>query len=577
LKLYFIIITLFIGMSNAYAAESSNIEIIEETKHFKRMKISNDEYKSLYEISTKNSFTANKSPSVATNETVSIRTLQGVLDADLPSWLQDEFLEESGFTSWLQVTPNDLIKPIDTTIVDIDSLNEVSALNGKELQSITSTKLNSSTTGIVFTPQGWFCSKKWKDKSKTFNLDINENRKQIFNYDENGVTAGLDGVFEGNGTLDAQIFYKIKTRCGIPYKAKFVHADIATDITLGGQVGLAGYAAYKLETSLASHHINLWHYEYDWWVYFFEFELELDLNIDLGVDLKVEASAGFETSHNVGGYSKVDWRCDSSDCRKTRNDVNLTFQVEDNISYAAQVKVELTPFVDTNFVADLDLYWGAIQIAKAKVGVVAALPITLFGYYGNQCSDANNDGKNELVDALLISVDAEIYGYLKIELLSKEWVYDLEIDILGWNKRKSGDLYTELDFEASILNKNIYYKDFITGGSSVMEPAMILPNIVKTEGAIIINNRSCYPFSDSLTYEIDWGDGSENYVGSGGLINHTWLNNGDTTVKTRMVNDISGRTFEGRWVEKRVNVSYDGSTPYYPWLIPIIANTLLNQ
>lgn len=575
---FYLLCFLLATISLVSHAAPGDIEVIHESEHLKRIKINNQQYNDLFETDVMNISRQYSQQSVSaasaarTNESVVVHTLRGVLEAGFPRWLEDEFLEDAGFTDWSEVSEEQLNTPIDRTVIDIDALREVSQLNGVNLMGIVTTSNVQLNSDIDVTPQGWFCGKKWKNKENVFTRQIDKKQEKLASYNKNGIDAGLNGLYEGKGTFKAGIYYKVKTRCGIPYKAEFVRAAIDVDAVVKGQMGLDGYAKYKYEDNTIKHQIPLWSYKDGWWVYFFQFELELDLNMDVGVDLKVEAATAFKTTHEVGGTAKVSWTCTRDKCQKTRNDVNFNFNLVEKQNYSAQVRVEVTPYVDTNFAADLDMYYGAIQLAKAKVGIVAALPVTLFGYYGNMCSDANGDGQNEYVDALLMDVTAQIYGYLKVQLGSKAWLADLKINVAGWDVHdKQITLYTEKDFKPTIFTKNLYYKDFISGGSSVMEPAMNLPAIVKTEGAIILSSRSCYPFQDALTYEIDWGDGSPNYIGAGGRISHNWLRNGNTTVRARLLSDAADRSFVERWTEKRVNVSPDGIAPTYPWLVPVLS------
>lgn len=569
----------------SYAAVPADVEVIYETEHHKRIKINNKDYNQIFEkdvmsvsqqFSQQSSSASAKAATVATpvktNESVVVNNLKGVLEAGFPQWLEHDILEDAGFSDWSQVSAEQMIAPIDRLVIDIDAMNQVSQYDGANMQSM-ATRHNLRLNGALgVSPQGWFCSKKWKDKEKSFNKSFDKQQEKLASYNKDGIEAALNGTYEGKGTFKAGIYYRIKTRCGIPYKAEFVRAAIDVDADLKGKIGLDGHAKYKYEKNNLIDKINLWYFNEEWWVYIFQLELELQLQMDIGVKFKVEAATAFNTAHNVTGSAKVSWTCTKASCDKTRNEVDFDLTLMDQPNYSAQIRVELTPYVDTNFTAYLDMYWGAIELANAKVGIVAALPVTLFGYYGNMCSDANDDGQNEHVDALLVDATAQIYGYMKVKVGGKKWLTDLKIKVAGWKLYdKQFTLYTEQDLTATVYSKNLYYKDLLSGGSAVMEPAITLPDIVKTDGAILVASRSCHPFTDSLTYEIDWGDGSPNYVGAGGRINHNWLQNGNTLVRTRLLSDAAGRTFVERWTEKRVNVSPDGVTPSYPWLVPVLS------
>ena len=518
-------------------------EVIGQTENYQRIRIDNNKHQLLFQedLAKSNLPLAVLNQASSTNEVVVINNLRGVLEADLPQWLQLEFLQEAGYSSWSEVPDATLDLPMETTAIDMDATHTVSLVNGIK-------------SGI--------CSKKWKHKQRDFSYTINSNKNHSHTYNQGDATAGIETLFDGDGSLKGTVYYKLKKRCGFYYKAAFKHADIDVDVTIGGKIGVEGYAYRRINKKFAEQTLTLWDYELNFWASIFQFELELDSKIDLGISLDVELQAAFASEHDIDGYAHISFHCTRKGCDTTRDDVNLEFELNEQINAQVQVDIKLTPYRDLNFNADLDMYWGVVQLVRAKAGIVFALPVRYFNYRGNMCSDADGDGNNEAVAAWLLDINAEVYSYLKYGFFNSESrIVGLGIDISGWDQHtRNNGWYTEQGFQTEVSIKNIKYKDILEG-SSVMEPKLTLPDTMSTNGAMVLDTRSCYPFNSRVTYHIDWGDGTS-YTGHGGLIAHQWQNPGDYTVRARLVSDAVGREFVERWTQKTINISDDNEQPY---------------
>lgn len=543
------------------ASSTGGAQIILEKPGLKVLKINDPSYDEIFEkevmvpsakiINNSSSSTASQK----TNEVVVVSSLRGVLDADLPSWVEEEFLEEQGFDNWSLVSEEELDKPIETTTIDMDSVEKINDISESNAVN------NNYDPSIQYGIFSFLCSKRWSNRSKYFNKNIKEINKELIGYNKNGVSANLNAVFDGSGVMSAKLNYQIRKRCDIPYKARIVDSTVDVDLKIDGEMSLTGSAIYEIKKKIFNKSIKLFHYEQNWWVYVFEFELELDADIDFGVDIEVNANASFDTVHDIKGDVKVSWLC-TTDCKKTRDETKIDFHYQEKMDYQAEIKIDIIPYADLNFSADFDLYYGLVQLAKAKVGVVVALPISFYGYYGNLCSDANGDGVNEQVRGLLLDVRKEIYVYLKVKLFSgssKYYALDLPLDSWDFYEKTDG-LYTEQGFTATVYRDSLIFKDLLSPNSSVLDAVIKVPAVIKQDGKLTVGPRDCYPFGDTLTtYEIDWGDGSPNYVGFGGDVSHKWLFEGPVVIRARMVSDEVDRTFDASWTQKEVTVSKTGS------------------
>jgi PKD domain len=567
-------VLLCLCLASSVYAQSQPVTVLEEGQGYQRIRISDPEYVEVFQAHVQS---AAKAATVAkgtppppantpaeTREVVVIKTLRGLKQAGLPLWVETDILHEAGYQGWEEVTEAQLDAPLDTTSIDLDALSMVE-------QTRQASGQNNLQQDDKVTALGWF-SPRWEEKLESIMKTIDTNTPLGAQHNSGSVQARLDGVFQGNGAFKIDISYSIRTFLGIPYGARFNYANVTVDATIRGQFGVKGSARYQLDEELLKQSISLWQAQYGGWLSIFQFQGELALALELGVKLHVEASTSFASLHQADGAVGLTWSCTSDGCTKTRDNVDLQFAVNDTNQYAVQVNIQLTPYADVNFAAKLDMYWGAIRIAKAKAGIVAALPLTYFGYYGDMCSDGNNDGSDEVVKASVLDMNGELYAYLTVEVLGKRSSYPIDLHLGGWAKKKQVTHYPDAGFQATVYTKNLLYKDLLSGGSSVFEPVLMIPEVVRQGDGITLALRSCYPFHEqAVTYEVDWGDGSGISVQSGEVVHHTWPAYGDYVVAVRLVTDEAGRAFQARWVSKRINVSPDGRTPFYPWLGPVLS------
>ena len=94
-----------------------------------------------------------------------------------------------------------------------------------------------------------------------------------------------------------------------------------------------------------------------------------------------------------------------TDCERTTATARFDIQRPTAPAAQAEVDLRLTAAADLNIKFDIDAYVFSTRtsflkifdIAKGQFGVVAQIPVRFYGVIGNRCSDADNDGVNELV------------------------------------------------------------------------------------------------------------------------------------------------------------------------------------
>ncbi|KQV94745.1 hypothetical protein ASC87_25890 [Rhizobacter sp. Root1221] len=517
-----------------------------------------------------------------TGEIVVVDTLRGVLAANFPDWLKQEILEDAGYTAGFdQLTDAQLDAKLPKLSIDMDALPSVSE---QFVPSTNATILSvdgrvqaagSSYPRIAGMQALGLCSKKRENKMYEKSFSLNKSMFSPVETKTGDLTTTFQTVVRGDGTVTGAVHYVMKKRCGIPYGAEYDHVEFKLVSTLGGEIAFDAKTRYEHKERLFKKNFTYDIGSYDFWVYFLEFRLQADLQFDVGVDLAMLAEAEVRAGYTLGGKANITWVCrTTSDCVKTRSEVDLKPVLKETNSYQAKAALSVIPFIDSSVGANLSLYYGLLDLVGVRVGVLTEVPVTGFAYIGNMCSDADGDGTSEQVKGAYLDVSVQFSGYFKWELLGKGATADITLDLEPIGYRKEWR-QVDLNGESRMKNfyvKNLYFKDLLSEGSSLFQPVLKTPKVIKQGGTLQLATRSCYPLTGEPIYEVDFGAGGPLVRGKASELAYAYPRFGDYTVRVRLVADSQGRTFDTSWSTFRVNVSPDGKTPYYPWLA-----TLLDQ
>ncbi|MBA6262857.1 MAG: hypothetical protein V7780_01555 [Colwellia sp.] len=477
---------------------------------------------------------------------VAITTVEGLISSGyLPiGYIQDK-LAEYGYS--YPVSPQNFSQGIGPIIVDPVRVNEV---------------YNSNSNSYAQASAG--CSDQYR--SKSFSLDVG-NKNLSKDYDVNNyVNVSADIGFGATGTADIEVFYK-KDRGGfikcftydVDYKSHEIKANMNfVDTT----IALNGTATYKYEANLFHDRYKLWKGYGQFWVWIVQFEWELEVGVGLDVDLTAEANATISYEGKVNGNLDIQWTCKNSECTPMKPDViDIDYSPNEQLVYSLDVEIIIDPKVTLYAKADLEIYWGILDIVEAEVGIVLSAPLRFYGYYGNACSDGDGDGTNELVKAAIVDWNAKLYAYWRVGLLgSNGKALQISLSIPGWDDVYSTD--TIFDSEKNILSKHLWFKDFLNP-SGILTPVISGTTEAMPNGSLFnIKPRSCYPFNDDVRFEINWGDGQFEQLETsidGKVVSHNWSSIGPKQVSVTLLNDVEGRTFGSDYKTTRtIQVTTDG-------------------
>jgi hypothetical protein len=543
-------------------------QVLDEGDGYKLVRIDDASYQRVFrgvDSAAAGSSTTSSAKATAplTGEVVSVNSLRGVRDAGLPVWLQLELLRESGYTAWTDVPESALDRPIAAVAVNLDALASLDKALAVKLPPRQKTLgLFDEIGDLIGGVRDALCPKDLDTKSFSVSRSFSAAAPKSQTRSGDQTQVELETRLDGKGTIGADVFYQVSKRCGVPYRATLDHADVKVDASLDGKLGVSGSVGKRFQGDLvAPIRFDLWEYTQSWWVYIFELNLELELGLDVGVRLDAEASASFEAGYETHGDVGLTYRCTAGGCTRIRNQGTSGLDWTKSFDRELEATVKVIPFADTNFTATLDLYGDAIEVAKMRLGLVSALPLTYFGYLGNLCSDANGDGQNELVRAQLLDANAEFYAYVSADLPSRKYFDTFDISALGLGRPVTGPLHGHPGKTGQLSRRHLLFEDLISEGSSVAEPVVQVAALVRPDSTLKLSPRSCHPFSEALRYEVEWGDGSPNYVGPGGNVQHVWRALGEQHPRVRLVSDDAGRDYTERWVDVKTNVSEAAPLP----------------
>lgn len=352
-------------------------------------------------------------------------------------------------------------------------------------------------------------------------------------------------ALEGGGTVDAQGSVEVRLRRArvfwlcVPYGVRFDHARIVGTVTLENTATLSGTLRYDnpelWKTDIAKPELG--------GVGFLigPVPVYIGFNLPIIAGLELEASATGDVQYRGGlrASGRFDYFCTASQCTGW-NDVQSSQTVIDN-PWGAGVSGRIKPSLYAEVAIRAYLYTDAL--AYAQVGVRPYLKGDLWGYYGNTCGDAEEDGHFETVSALTFDLNAQV----KI-------------------KAKADVVFSRRPWESTLWESSEWHLGFWDlVGSSALTPMVGGP--ARTDAgrltAYSLKMRPCWPYSDDVDYSVQWGDGSTSDVTGPAsppawqsvLASHAWGAPGTYPLQVTALRDGHGRAFgSGRTTARSIEV-----------------------
>lgn len=369
-----------------------------------------------------------------------------------------------------------------------------------------------------------------RDISRSRNFSVNAPLNQNFGIG-GGFTRNL--ALTGNAAVSAsgEVLIKIK-RAGIwrlcfPYGVRFGHARVRGSASVEQGATLSGTINYSnreaREWQIAKPHLFSMNFNIGPIYVHMGFNLPITAGYDQGgLTGNVTGSTTYSGNRTFSGT--FDYLCTSSGCSGNSqfNSSGLGSQ-----PMTGSVSGRFQPNIYAQVAVRGYLY--TESVAYAQVGVRPYLRGDLWGYYGNNCGDANGDGHFETVQALTFDLDWQLYitGQADTFLAS------------AWHR----NIWTSPRW-------HIGFWDLLGGqGSTAMSPMLSGPTVVPVGMAESFGAkmRPCWPYTDTVQYSMNWGDGSAAQAMSGPAANvtqasHIWNNAGTPLLSLTAVSDSHGRS-----------------------------------
>ena len=488
-------------------------------------------------------------------EIYQIEGVKGVALAPIPEVIRDQLIEEMAAAASGESVAFALSAPI------IDEIERSLAI-GQPTDALIAyanqdTEL-ATYDGIAKRGPFGSCSDSHFTKNKRLQYTPNFSRTENLG---NGFSGTLRA--EGAGNLDAngEVKFRVKrTRifwvC-VPYGVRFQHVRAVGNVTLESTVTLSGSISYAnpdpIEYEIAKPSLGGVAFMVGPLPVYVGFNLPITFGIE--IQASVTGQVQYRGGHRITG--SFDYLCTADNCTGYNNLQN-TMQNIDN-PFGAGISGRIRPSLYADVGVRGFLY--AEAIAYAQVGVRGYLHGDLWGYYGNTCGDADQNGHYETVNALTFGLDWQIAITARADtLFTNQWRKTL------W---KSKQWY-------------IGFWDLV--GSSALTPMIEGPGSVgaNTAASYNLRMRPCWPYGDNIEYTMQWGDGSAtNHSGPPAppswqpvVASHVWTTTGPRTLQLTAWRDAHGRQFgSGRTTSRLVQVTNAAPQNLAPEALAVASST----
>ncbi len=393
------------------------------------------------------------------------------------------------------------------------------------------------------------CSNQVVTKSKTVDLS---NPITLASGNLGGGFSGqltINGNVQGTATGEVRLELKRFGIFGvcIPYGVKLVHARAYGNLLAGYGATLSGTVNYA--------NPNPWEWEIAKpFLFSFDFLLgpipvHIGFNLPITAGLELSASLTGSVSYNAGQTAQgaFDYTCFLDNGCIGWSNFNQTGSPSTQ-TFTGSVSGHIKPSVYAQ--VGLRAYLYSEWLAYAQVGLRPYLHGDLWGYYGNNCGDADGDGYFETVDALTFDLDWQLRVTAQASVFGtrpKRWTL------------------------VSGPYRHIAFWDLLShGGSRALQPMLVAqsPVPVNTSQRYDAKMRPCWPYGDAVNYSLSWGDGTSAALSgapqSFTSTYKTWPTQGPKPIALTALSDTHGRNLNAT-TGRTIQVT-GGAGTWTPWL-----------
>jgi hypothetical protein len=359
-----------------------------------------------------------------------------------------------------------------------------------------------------------------------------ETRNRTYPYSQNLLnqslpfSGGIQGQLSLNLPVTGQVqlaaTYKIRKCFGVPVGFKFVGASATGNAAMTGsgdlQATASASAQWDHEWLLTEPELG----DVDFTIGWIPVRLVFTLPIYAGVSFNAAVTGQLTAHLGAGASGTFTYNCTTDTCTGSN-----TFT--DNFALTTPTG-SATANLDAKVYARVMLRVGLYSEAFAYVegGLKAYARANLWGYYGNACGDADGDGTNETVQALVADLG---------------WGYQFAYGTGGWL------LPDQLNYTGG-SDSSLGWLDLLGTGSSTVFTPMISGSPTATQGTqttYTVKMRPCYPYTQAVNFVMSpgtWTGGTSVTPPSGSAaLQTTFQTSGNQTITATATSDASGRNF----------------------------------
>jgi Fibronectin type III domain len=359
----------------------------------------------------------------------------------------------------------------------------------------------------------------WSTKTKGGSWSHSENSLSVDLPFSGSVTGELTANLPMSVQASVSVTYKVRKCLGIPVAFRFEYADASGSANIQGSGDISLTANWADEWSKEWLVTTVELGQSTFFVGPIPVRLVYTLPIYTGARFGIDITGQISVALDASASGSFNYHCTKSSCSGTSS-FSDQFDFHDP---TASVTVKMEAEASARVMFRVAVYDESILYVEG--GAKAYAKAKLWGYYGNTCGDADGNGQNETVRALVADV---LWGY--------KFAY-------GWG----GWIEPDVRYFGGSEYWLAWYDLLGTGGSTALAPMITGPGSVGEgeDGSYSVRMRPCYPYTEPVTLAMAPGvwNGTTTVTPPSGAttLSHTFPTSGTTTITATAVSDSRGR------------------------------------
>jgi hypothetical protein len=337
------------------------------------------------------------------------------------------------------------------------------------------------------------------------------------------ISGTLSGKFPLRANLQGKIAVRVLEQACVPIavKLKYVQVagtlDVQSSLALDAHIGLSKELRYEVVRQPIGG------------LMFAIGPIPVYLGCALYLDAVLNATAPnlvqIKYAANGEGHGSIDLTCDMNHCGGHRSFYHH-WHDDGGVTFAAQgVRAVIQP----GFEGGVEAYVDDPSFVNAHFGVKPYLSADVWAATAQQCPAPK--GSSGVASATALTADL-----------------DGDLDLVAGIDASGIVDGVKKDFTVDHWSEHLKFFDFI--GSTALEPIVQVqpPTYAGAKEQLQVRMRECYPYKDTIEYELGFGDGTGDAFGSlvppnASPSSHTFAAAGNFVLKARALHDAHGRSF----------------------------------